>query len=89
MAKNASDPQKKNELLEISEICRKVPENPAETFQEAVQVVWFGQLIIQLETNGHSVSTGRFDRFIFSFFKNDIDEGRLSEEEALEILQCF
>ncbi|KKL64587.1 hypothetical protein LCGC14_2163520, partial [marine sediment metagenome] len=54
-----------------------------------VQVVWFGQLIIQLETNGHSVSTGRFDRFIFPFLKKDIDEGRLSEEEALEILQCF
>ena len=89
MAKNASDPQRKNELLEIAEICRKVPDNPAENFQEAVQVVWFGQLIIQLETNGHSVSIGRFDQFIFPFFKKDIDEGRLSEEEALEILQCF
>jgi pyruvate formate-lyase/glycerol dehydratase family glycyl radical enzyme len=89
MAKNVSDPRRRDELLEIAGICGRVPEYPAETFREAVQVVWFGQLIIQLETNGHSVSIGRFDQFAYPFLKKDIDEGRLNEEEALEILQCF
>jgi pyruvate formate-lyase/glycerol dehydratase family glycyl radical enzyme len=88
-AENAEDPKRKNELLEIADICRNVPENPAESFREAVQALWFAQLIIQLETNGHSVSIGRFDQFMYPFFKRDIEGKRLTEEKALEILQCF
>jgi formate C-acetyltransferase len=89
LAGESDDPKRKQELLEIARTCRRVPENPAETFWEAVQVVWFGQVILQLETNGHSVSIGRFDQFIYPYYASDISEGRLTKEKALEILQCF
>ena len=88
IAENTADPQRKKELLEIAEICRNVPENPAQTFREAVQALWFVQLIIQLETNGHSVSIGRFDQFMYPYYIRDIKEKRMTEEQALEILQC-
>ncbi len=89
MASEAKDGGWKKDLLDIARTCRRVPENPATTFREAVQVVWFGQLIIQLETNGHSVSIGRFDQFIQPFYRKDIDDGSITEEEALEVLECF
>jgi pyruvate formate-lyase/glycerol dehydratase family glycyl radical enzyme len=89
LAASAADPSWQAELREIAQICRRVPELPAESFREAVQVVWFGQLIIQLETNGHSVSIGRFDQFIYPYYIKDIREKKLTEGEALEILQCF
>jgi len=89
MSAQASSPAWRKELLEIARVCRRVPENPAGSFREAVQVVWFVQIIIQLETNGHSVSIGRFDQFVHPYYKTDIGEGRVTEDEALEILQCF
>ena len=78
--------KRKEELLEISRICAKVPYEPAETFQEAIQSVWFIQLILQIESNGHSVSFGRFDQYMYPYYKHDIDEGILSESDALELL---
>ena len=54
----ASEEPRKSELLEIARICEKVPYEPAETFHEAVQSVWFIQLILQIESNGHSLSYG-------------------------------
>jgi len=89
LAAEAKDPAWKQDLLDISRVCMSVPENPAGSFQEAVQVVWFGQIIIQLETNGHSVSIGRFDQFIHPYYQRDLDEGHLTREKAQEILQCF
>lgn len=56
--------QRKEELLEISRICAKVPYEPAETFREAIQSTWFIQLILQIESNGHSLSYGRFDQYL-------------------------
>ena len=57
-------PERKKELLEIAEICSKVPYEPASTFAEAVQSVWFIQCILQIESNGHSLSYGRFDQYM-------------------------
>ncbi len=53
-----ADEKRKAELLEISRICAKVPYEPAQTFHEAVQSTWFIQLILQIESNGHSLSYG-------------------------------
>lgn len=78
--------QRKNELMEISRICSRVPYYPAETFQEAVQSTWFIQLILQIESNGHSLSYGRFDQYIYPYYKKDIDNGIISQQEALELL---
>lgn len=78
--------QRREELLEIARICDKVPYEPAETFQEAVQATWFIQLILQIESNGHSLSYGRFDQYIYPYFKSDMDQGRITEDQAVEIL---
>ena len=86
MAATAPTPQRKAELLEISRICAKVPYEPAETFAEAVQATWFIQLILQIESNGHSLSYGRFDQYIYPYYKADIDSGRITEEEVVERL---
>ena len=80
---------RKIELLEISRICSKVPYEPAETFQEAVQSVWFIQLILQIESNGHSLSYGRFDQYMYPYYDRDIKNGTIKESEALELLTCL
>ena len=81
--------KRREELLEISRICARVPYEPARSFKEAVQAVWFIQLILQIESNGHSLSYGRFDQYMFPYYKRDIDEGRLDPQEALELLTCL
>lgn len=81
-----ADPARKAELLEISRICAKVPYEPAETFAEAVQSVWFIQLILQIESNGHSLSYGRFDQYMYPYLKHDLDAGILTEEQAVQLL---
>lgn len=79
-------PERKAELLEISRICQKVPNEPAETFQEAIQSVWFIQLILQIESNGHSLSYGRFDQYMYPYLQHDLDQGTLTEDQAVELL---
>ncbi|MEQ7304562.1 glycyl radical protein [Enterococcus avium] len=79
-------PERKAELLEISRICAKVPNQPAETFQEAVQSVWFIQLILQIESNGHSLSYGRFDQYMYPYLKSDLKKGNITEAKAVELL---
>jgi formate C-acetyltransferase len=83
-AKNAV-PARAEELLKMAAICRKVPMEPAETFHEAVQSVWFIQLILQIESNGHSLSYGRFDQYMLPYYKYSKEAG-MSEEDAGELL---
>ena len=82
----AADEVRKAELLEIARICDKVPYEPAETFHEAVQSVWFIQLILQIESNGHSLSYGRFDQYVYPYLKADLDRGNITEDDAVELL---
>ena len=89
LAEKELNQERKIELLEISRICSKVPYEPAETFQEAVQSVWFIQLILQIESNGHSLSYGRFDQYMYPYFDRDIKNGNITETEALELLTCL
>lgn len=77
---------RKEELLEISRICEKVPYYPAETFHEAVQATWFIQLILQIESNGHSLSYGRFDQYINPYLESDLAKGLITEDQAVELL---
>ncbi len=81
-----ADGSRKEELLEISRICAKVPYHPAETFHEAIQSTWFIQLILQIESNGHSLSYGRFDQFMYPYLRHDLDEGIITEDQAVELL---
>ena len=64
MAQTAA-PGRREELLEIARICDKVPYEPAQSFHEAIQSVWFIQLVLQIESNGHSLSYGRFDQYMY------------------------
>ena len=89
MALTENDAKRKEELLEISKICAKVPYEPASSFREAVQSVWFIQLILQIESNGHSLSYGRFDQYMYPYYKADMDKELLTEESALELLTCL
>ena len=89
LAEKELNQERKIELLEISRICSKVPYEPAETFREAVQSVWFIQLILQIESNGHSLSYGRFDQYMYPYYDRDIKNGTIKESEALELLTCL
>ena len=89
LAGTEKDAKRKEELLEISRVCAKVPYEPAASFREAIQSVWFIQLILQIESNGHSLSYGRFDQYMYPYYKKDLDEGVMTEEEGLELLTCL
>lgn len=78
--------QRKQELEQIAQICERVPMEPARTFQEALQSVWFIHLILQIESNGHSLSFGRFDQYCFPYYEKSIRDG-MKPEEAEELLE--
>ncbi|MCO7124432.1 glycyl radical protein [Sporolactobacillus shoreicorticis] len=86
LAKYTNDSTRKTELLKIAEICSKVPEYPASNFYEALQSFWFVQLIIQIEGSGHSISPGRFDQYMYSFYEND---DSITQEEAQDLLDVL
>ncbi len=89
MADRESDPVRKEELLTISKNCDRVPENGAEGFYEACQSFWFVQMLLQTESSGHSISPGRFDQYMYPYYKNDIDEGKITPEFAQELMDCI
>ncbi len=84
-AKTAS-PQRAAELTEIARICRKVPMQPADTFHEALQSTWFLHLILQIESNGHSLSYGRLDQYCYPYYLKSREDG-MTEEQACELLE--
>lgn len=89
IAAKESDAKRKAELEEIARVCEKVPYYPADTFREAVQAVWFIHVILQIESNGHSLSYGRFDQYMYPFYQRDIQSGKLTREDAVELLTCL
>ncbi|MGO2084016.1 glycyl radical protein [Vagococcus sp.] len=80
---------RKKELLEIAQVCHRVPAHPAETFYEACQSFYFFQLVLQLESSGHSISPGRFDQYMFPYYQADLEKGTLTLEEGMELLECL
>jgi len=76
-------------LRAIAANCRNVPANPATNFHEALQSFWFVQAIIQIESNGHSISPMRFDQYMYSYYKGDLSSGRLTKESAQELLDSL
>ncbi|MDR0921487.1 MAG: glycyl radical protein [Lactobacillales bacterium] len=85
-ANETSDKKRSEELLEISRILRKVPYQPATTFYEAIQSIWLIQLVLQIESNGHSLSYGRMDQYLNPFLEKDLVAGKMTEEQAVELL---
>jgi len=88
-AEEQDDPARKKELEEIAEICERVPEYPARTFREAVQAMYFYQICIFMEQNAASYNPGRMDQYLYPFYKADLEAGRITEEEAQEVLDCL
>ena len=89
MAARETNPERRRELEIISKNCARVPEFPATSFYEACQTFWFIQLLLQVESSGHSISPGRFDCYMYPYFKKDIEEGRITYESAQELLDCI
>ena len=89
MAKKCKDATRKAELEKIASNCAKVPEFPATDFHEACQSFWFVQMLLQVESSGHSISPGRFDQYMYPFYKKDIDAGKLTIEQAQELIDCI
>ncbi|HHV51166.1 MAG TPA: glycyl radical protein [Clostridiales bacterium] len=89
MAEKEKDSQRRQELFKIAENCSRVPENGATSFYEACQSFWFIQMLIQMESSGHSISPGRFDQYMYPYFKADIDAGKITVEFAQELIDCI
>jgi formate C-acetyltransferase len=86
MADQEPDRKRRTELLQIAKMCDRVPEMPASSFHDALQVVYFCHLIMMIESNGHSFSFGRFDQFANPYFASDLEVGKISRADALELL---
>lgn len=89
LAEKEYDPKRKEELLKIAEVNRKVPAHKPETFWEAIQAVWTIESLLVVEENQTGMSIGRVDQYMYPFFKKDIDEGRMTEFEAFELAGCM
>lgn len=89
MAEAEPSAVRQEELLRIAWNCRRVPENPAANLPEAIQSTWFIQLVLQIESNGHSTSFGRLDQYLAPFYTRDLAAGRITEEAAVELLECL
>ncbi len=89
MAELERDAGRAGELKEIARICRKVPAGPAETLHEALQSLWLTHLAVNLESLNSAVSFGRVDQFLYPYYRKDLEEGRLTREEAKDLLLSF
>ena len=89
MAKTSLDIGRKTELETIAYVCDRVPEYGATSFREACQSFWFIQMLLQVESSGHSISPGRFDQYMYPYYKKDLDAGIITRYEAQELMDCI
>ncbi|MDL2217738.1 formate C-acetyltransferase/glycerol dehydratase family glycyl radical enzyme [Christensenellaceae bacterium OttesenSCG-928-M15] len=85
----AENEKHKDDLLEVARVCAKLSIEPAETFHEAVQSLWFLYVILHMESNASSFSPGRMDQYLYPYYRRDKDAGRINDEAALEIIECL
>ncbi len=91
LAEQETDPARQAELIEIARVCRRVPWEPARTFPEALQSLWFAHMLVMVAESypGPGVSPGRVDQYLYPYYRADVEAGRLSLERAKEWLQCL
>lgn len=89
MAKECKDNNRKVELLQIASNCARVPAKGARNFYEVCQSFWFVQMLLQVESSGHSISPGRFDQYMYPYYKADLDAGKITKEFAQELMDCI
>jgi len=89
-AKNEQNKERRNELEELAAMCIQVPAHAPVTFHEALQYYWFAHLGVITEVNPwDSFNPGRLDQHLYPFYKKELEEGSLTKEKAVELLQAF
>jgi pyruvate formate-lyase/glycerol dehydratase family glycyl radical enzyme len=90
LAETESDPVRREELLAIAKVCDRIPAHPAKTFHEAIQVTWFIHILHWWETRDTAaISPGRVDQYLYPFYRRDLEEGRITEAGAQELIDAF
>ena len=89
LAQKCNDQKRKKELEKIAKNCDRVPKKGARNFYEACQSFWFVQMLLQIESSGHSISPGRFDQYMYPYYEGDIKSGAINKEEAQELIDCI
>lgn len=90
MAETETDPQRKQELCTIAEVCTRVPAHAPRNFWEALQAYWFVHLSVIIEINTwDSFNPGRLDQHLIPFYRQGLKDETLTKEAAQELLQCF
>ena len=89
LAAKETDQKRREELLTIAEVNQNVPANPPTTLQEALQSIWTIESLFEIEENQTGLSLGRVDQYCFPMYENDIKTGRLTQDQALEMMQAF
>lgn len=89
LASQETDAKRREELLTIAQVNQNVPANPPATLQEALQSIWTIESLFEIEENQTGLSLGRLDQYCYPMYENDIKTGRLTQEQALEMMQAF
>ena len=89
LAAKETNPQRKEELLKISEVNAKVPAHKPDTFWEAIQAVWTIESLLPVEENQTGMSIGRVDQYMYPYYKADLDAGRMNNFQAFELAGCM
>ena len=89
LSRKGKEPGRKKELNEIADTLERVPYYGARSFREAVQSLWFVQMIFHLEGTGPAYNIGRFDQFMYPYYQADIEKGKPTREEAQELIECL
>lgn len=89
LAKEEPDPQRRAELTQLADVCVQVPARGARTFHEALQALWFCLLFVEAEDPPNAHSLGPLDQLLGPYYEADLAAGRLTREQAKELLACF
>ncbi len=89
LAEAETDPARKPELLEMARICGRVPAEPAETFHEALQSLWFMEIALHQENYEQALCLGRLDQYLYPYYRKDLENGILTRGRAIELLGCL
>lgn len=89
MAEKEQNPNRKEELNEISQICLNISENAPKTFKEALQLIYFTHIIAGLEDGGFAISIGRLDQILYPYYISDKKKGKITDEEVQFLIECF
>jgi trans-4-hydroxy-L-proline dehydratase len=88
-ARRCPTPERAEELRRIAAVCRRAPEQPARTFHEAVQAIWLVDLVLHAVVGARDFALGRLDQYLWPFYARDLVEGRITPQEAQELIECL